>query len=63
MSRGLGRLEQAVLAVLREHQAPYLWLSAVREALCPPWPNEPAPTEPLNEERAGWAIRQYLASL
>jgi hypothetical protein len=63
MSRGLGRIEQAVLTLLRERQEPYLWLSAVRDGLCPPLPSEPAPTQRLTEERAWWAIRQYLASL
>ena len=63
MSRGLGRIEQAVLTWLRDRQEPYTWLSAVQDALCPPWPAEPAPTQKLNEARAFWAIRQYLASL
>jgi hypothetical protein len=63
MSRGLGRIECEVLRWLRTHDTPYTWLDDLRTALCPPWPSEPAPTEKLNEERARWAIRQYLHSL
>jgi hypothetical protein len=52
VSRGLGRIEQAVLTLLRASQAPYVWLSAVRDALYPP-PNLPY-GEPLSPERLAY---------
>jgi hypothetical protein len=63
MSRRLGRIEQAVLRLLRENPVAYTWLADVRDALCPPWPDEPAPTEQLTPERVAWVLRQYVASV
>jgi hypothetical protein len=52
MSRGLGRIEQAVLTRLRESPDPYIWLSTLREEMYPP-PNLPR-GEPMSPERISY---------
>jgi hypothetical protein len=45
MSRGLGRIEQAVLAQLRASQEPYTWLSALQAAISTTHPSPPVSPE------------------
>jgi hypothetical protein len=63
MSRGLGVVEHQVLQVLEASPAPYLWLTTLRETLCPTPDPLPNPTRPFTLERVEWAMGEYLRGL